>query len=152
MNAVRPYSRNTDVRTQRTLEDVALALPRTLTSGGIAGKGMAARSRRPVMDRFRDLRRRPSCLARERVVKPLSRSLPRFARLAPAHHANWGQVRTPASGIRACPQYRNGSRYWQLLNLSDWIAVAQLNDPFAGMYWVVNTIVQPSIGSMLIVA
>lgn len=43
-------------------------------------------------------------------------------------------------------------RYWQLLNLSDWIAVAQLNDPFAGMYWVVNTIVQPSIGSMLIVA
>jgi hypothetical protein len=41
--------------------------------------------------------------------------------------------------------------YGQVLSLNEWMKVAQLKFPFAGMYSPVNTIWQPSTGSTLMV-
>ena len=46
---------------------------------------------------------------------------------------------------------RPGSPYWQVLSLNEEMLVAQLKEPFEGMYSVVKTMVQPSTGSTLMV-
>jgi len=63
------------------------------------------------------------------------------ASLIPALRA--GRIDVIMSGMSVTPERS------QLVSFTDWMVVAQLNEPFEGMYSVVKTIVQSSTGSTL---